>query len=339
MSSTFALSALFRSRRAVRGLSCVALCCALLVATLVAVRPAYAAAAAANAAANAANAATNAPHAATPVVAVPNPAAPAGGGTTLTSTGLVQLPDGRLLAPEFARIIERGELVVAVLSVDQPPFFEQRNGQLSGLDIDLAREIAAKLGVKVRFNRDANTFDSVVDLLARGNADIAVSKLSRTLPRAQEISFSTPYLRLKRALLLNRVKFAQLAHGRSVPEMIRAYDSSIGVVANSSYAAYVTSNFPKAQVRAYPTWEAVLKALNDGEITAAYRDEFEVKRVLKIDPTASLRLRVVTLQDLEDTLAIGVNVSAPALLAFINQFLAERSTKFDVSTVLQATDH
>lgn len=257
----------------------------------------------------------------------------------VTSTGLVQMPDGRLLAPEFARIIGRGELVVAVLSVDQPPFFEEHDGKLTGLDIDLAREMAAKLRVKVRFNRDAHTFDDTVSLLAKGQADIAVSKLSRTLSRATVIAFSTPYLRLKRALLLNRVKFAQLAHGRSVPEVVRSYDSTIGVVANSSYAGYVVNNFPHAQVRSYATWEDVLKALNAGDVTAAYRDEFEVKRVLKVDPTASLRLRVVTLQDLEDTLAIGVNVNEPALLSFVNQFLADRSTKLDVSTVLQAADH
>jgi ABC-type amino acid transport substrate-binding protein len=258
---------------------------------------------------------------------------------TTTSTGLIQMPDGRLLAPEFARIVARGELVVAVLGVDQPPFFEEHAGRLSGLDITLAEDIANKLGVKVRFNRDAKSFDDVVSLLAKGQADIAVSKLSRTLARAQVISFSTPYLSLKRALLLNRVKFAQLAHGRPVPEVIRNYDGSIGVVANSSYATYVTSNFPNAQVRSYSTWEAVLAALNTGEVTAAYRDEFEVKRVLKVDPTASLRLRVVTLQDLEDTLAIGVNVSSPTLLAFVNQFLAERNTRYDVNTVLQATSH
>jgi polar amino acid transport system substrate-binding protein len=256
-----------------------------------------------------------------------------------TPTGLVQMPDGRLLAPEFARIIGRGELVVAVLGVDQPPFFEEHDGKLTGLDISLAEDIAKKLGVKVRFNREAKTFDDVVSLLAKDQADVAVSKLSRTLSRAQVISFSTPYLSLKRALLLNRVKFAQLAHGRAVPEVIRSYDGSLGVVANSSYAGYVVNNFPKAQVRSYPTWDAVLVALNAGEVTAAFRDEFEVKRVLKIDPTASLRLRVVTLQDLEDTLAIGVNVSEPTLLAFINQFLAERNTKFDVNTVLQATNH
>jgi ABC-type amino acid transport substrate-binding protein len=256
----------------------------------------------------------------------------------VTQTGLVQMPDGRLLAPEFARIASRGELVVAVLAVDQPPFFQERDGQLSGLDIDLARDLAQKLHVKARFNRDATTFNGVVNLLAKGHADVAISKLSRTLPRTQIISFSTPYLRLNRALLLNRVKLAQLLRGRSLSDVIRAYDSSIGVVGNSSYLAYAQTNFPKAQITQYPTWELALKALNAGEIAAVYRDEFEVKRVLRADPTASLRLRVVTLDDLEDTLGIGVNVSEPALLAFVNQFLAERPKRLEVADVLQAAE-
>jgi ABC-type amino acid transport substrate-binding protein len=255
-----------------------------------------------------------------------------------TSTGLVKMPDGRLLTPEFARIAQRGELVVAVLGVDQPPFFQEQNGKLVGIDIDIAKELAAKLGVKVRFNRDAKTFDGVVTLLANGDADLAVSKLSRTLSRAEVVSFSTPYIRLHRALLLNRVNFAQLDKGRPVPDVIRTYTGSIGVVTNSSYATYVQTNFPRAKVQSYPSWDALLKALNAGEVTAAYRDEFEVKHVLKVDPTASLRLRVVTLEDLDDTISIGVNVCAPSLLAFVNQFLAERTNKIDVMTLLQASN-
>lgn len=262
------------------------------------------------------------------------PAAPAD-----APTGVVRMDNGALLAPEFARIVSRGELVVALLGVDQPPFFEEKNGQLSGFDVDFAREIAKKLGVQVRFNRQARTFDGVVTLLAQGQADVAISKLSRTLSRARVISFSAPYLSLKRALLLNRVKFAQLARGRSVPEVVRSYTGTIGVVANSSYADYVTANFPQADVRTYATWPDVLAALDKGDVTAAYRDEFEVKRVLKIDPTASLRLRVVTLQDLEDTLGMAVNASDQALLGFINLYLADRSERFDVNVVLQATNH
>nr|WP_242539007.1 ABC transporter substrate-binding protein [Trinickia acidisoli] len=281
-------------------------------------------------------------HAARPAAPAPAPAlassSTAGAPLPLTSTGLVQMPDGRLLAPEFARIESRGELVVAMLGVDQPPFFETRNGRLMGIDVDIANELAAKLGVTVRFNRDAKTFDGVVRLLANGDADLAISKLSRTLPRAELISFSTPYISLHRALLLNRMNFAQIARGRTAPDVIRSYDSTIGVVMNSSYSEYVRTNFPNAKVRPYPSWEALLGALDKGEVTAAYRDEFEVKHVLKSDPTASLRLRVVTLDDLDDPIAIGVNVSSPALLAFVNQFLAERSKKIDVNTLLQATD-
>lgn len=78
------------------------------------------------------------------------PAAPA-----ITASGLVQMPDGRLLAPEFARIVTRGTLVVAVLGVDQPPFFMSHSGALTGVDIDLADELAKKLGVSVRFDRAA----------------------------------------------------------------------------------------------------------------------------------------------------------------------------------------
>ncbi|AOJ65602.1 amino acid ABC transporter substrate-binding protein [Burkholderia ubonensis] len=265
-----------------------------------------------------------------PVAATPPAATPA---------GLVQMPDGRLLAPEFARIVTRGQLVVAVLGVDQPPFFESRNGELAGVDIDLANEIAKKLGVAVRFNREAATFDGVVQLLAMGRADLAVSKLSRTLPRAQVIRFSTPYVSLKRALLLNRVRFAELARGRPVPEVVRDYDGTIGIVAGSAYADYVQTDFPKAQIRIYPSWSAVLDALNAGAVSATYRDELAIKRVMKEQPTAPIRLRVATLADLNDSLAIGVRVSDPTLLAFVNQFLEDRGRRFDVKSLLNATSH
>ena len=269
-------------------------------------------------------------------VAAPSPALPS---TSSMPAGLVELPDGRLLAPDIARIVQRGELVVAVLGVDQPPFFESRNGELAGIDIELAREIAGKLGVAVRFDREANTFDGVVELLARGRADIAVSKLSRTLARTEVIRFSKPYVNLKRALLLDRVKFAALLNGRTVPEVIRSYDGTIGILAGSAYTDYAAENFPKATVRPYATWDALLEALRTGAVAAAYRDEFDVKAVLERDAQAALRLRIVTLQDLDDPFAIGVALSEPTLLAFVNQFLADRTVQFNAAVLLQAMRH
>ncbi len=50
-----------------------------------------------------------------------------------------------------ARIVRRGELVVAMFRVDSAPFFVGRNGVLSGTGVDLARLIGRELGVPVRF--------------------------------------------------------------------------------------------------------------------------------------------------------------------------------------------
>jgi polar amino acid transport system substrate-binding protein len=252
---------------------------------------------------------------------------------------LVKLPDGRLLAPEIARIVSRGELVVAMLGVDTPPFFYEKSGELVGVEVELAKAIAKELGVKVRFNRQAQSFNAVVDIVARGEADVAVSKLSRTLARSQIISFSQPYLTLNHALILNRVKFAQFARERPLPEVIRGFTGTIGVIAKSSFEDYARRNFPNAKVVSYPGWPEVLKALEKGDIIGAYRDEFEVKRILKAEPTASLVRRTVTFKDLEDTLGVAVGIGDPVLLAFVNEFLAQRSDKLSVGKVLSALEN
>jgi len=267
--------------------------------------------------------------------AAPAPAAPP---PVAATSNLVRVPDGRLLAPDIARIVSRGELVVAMLGVDTPPFFYEKNGELVGVEVELAKQIGKELGVNVRFNRNAKSFNAVVDIVARGEADIAVSKLSRTLARAQVISFSQPYLVMNHALILNRVKFAQFARDRALPEVIRGFTGSVGVIAKSSFEDYAKRNFPNAKVIPYPGWPEVLKALEKGEIIGAYRDEFEVKRILKMDPTASLVLRTVTFKDLEDTLGIAVGISDTVLLAFINEFLVQRAEKMTINKVLSALE-
>ncbi|HVZ43836.1 MAG TPA: ABC transporter substrate-binding protein [Ramlibacter sp.] len=270
------------------------------------------------------------------------PAAPAAAAAPAAmpaaATSLVRVPDGRLLAPDIARIVMRGELVVAMLGVDTPPFFYEKKGELMGLEVDLAKSIAKELGVNVRFNRNAKSFNGVVDTVARGDADIGVSKLSRTLARTQVISFSQPYLVMNHALILNRVKFAQFARDRALPEVIRGFNGSIGVIAKSSFEDYAKRYFPNAKIKTYPDWPLVLKALKQGDVIGAYRDEFEVKRILKEDPTESLLLRTVTFKDLEDTLGIAVGIGDPVLLAFINEFLTQRTDKLTVNKVLGAIE-
>lgn len=272
----------------------------------------------------------------TPAVAGPTTATATLQPPPIASNSVTTLPDGRLLAPDIARIVARGELVVAALGSDRPPFFYELNGQPEGLEVELVRKLAKALKVNLRFNREARTFNDVVEVVARKEADIGISKLSRTLGRAQTVRFSDPYLRLSHAMILNRVAFARLAKDQPIRTVMRDFRGRIGVIDNSSYAEFASLNFPQATIRSFPNWDEVLKAVRSGDVVGAYRDEFEIKRVLKEDPSSSLTLRTVTFKDLEDPLCIAVGFGDAVLLAFINQFLSERHNKLSIETALDA---
>src|SRR5208337_326418 len=97
-------------------------------------------------------------------------------------------------------------------------------GRLYGVDIRLAENIAAKLGVKVEYNRNSTTFNEVVDTVARHEADIGIGSLSCTLERAKRVSFTKPYIILHQGLLINRVAAARQKHGSRIMDILQVPD-------------------------------------------------------------------------------------------------------------------
>ncbi|NEX64805.1 transporter substrate-binding domain-containing protein [Noviherbaspirillum sp. 17J57-3] len=248
---------------------------------------------------------------------------------------LVRVADGRLLAPDIARIVNRGELVVAMLKTDNPPFFSEKNGELNGTDVDLARLIGKELGVPVRFDRSPETYDGVAETVAAGQADLGISRLARTLKRGQIVHFSSTYMRLGHALLINRVRFAEIAGGSSVPQVLRNFKGKISVIGSSSWEEFGRRNFPNATLVVYPTWGDAVAAVKKGEVVAAYRDELEVMAILRRDPSLALTLRTVTFNDLESSLSMMVGVRDATLLSFVNELIAQRPEKPTVASVLK----
>jgi polar amino acid transport system substrate-binding protein len=249
--------------------------------------------------------------------------------------GMVRMSSGALVSTDIAQILQRGELVVAMNGTDSPPFFHISGNKLVGADVRMAEQIAAELKVSLRIDRSARSFNEVVAIVAQGKADLGVSSLSRTLVRAKSVLFSEPYLTLKHALILNRFAFAKISRDKPLPWVLRNFTGSIGVVAESSYAEFAERNFPKATIVAYHSWEAVVAAVKKGEVVVAYADELDARRILKSEPGMALTLRTVTLKDVDDTLAIAVGVRSPILLAFVNQFLAQRAEKLTVDSLLE----
>lgn len=241
------------------------------------------------------------------------------------------------LPEDIERIKERGRIVIAMVENDAPPFFfHDGNGELKGLDIRLAEGIAEQLDVEVEYNRDAESFNNVVDLVTNRKADIAISKLSRTLARAQRVRYTAPYIVLRQGLMVNRLALEKSKKkGETDSTAIKNMRGAVGVIANSSYVSYAAARFPNAEVREYDDWGKVIEAVLSGEVLAAYRDELEVKKIIKERPNAVIKLQTVVLTDTRDPIAMAVNHEDTNLLAWLEIYLDTLNLDFTADSLLE----
>ncbi len=237
-------------------------------------------------------------------------------------------------AREMAEIKASGKLIVAIPDQRNPPFFFEDHGELKGLDIDLSKAVAEAMGVEAVFNRSGKSFNDAVKLVADDQADMAAAKISRTLARSQTVLFTAPYVTLPHAMLVNRLRFAQISGGKPVAEVMQNYSDTIGVIANSSFVGFAKTYFPKATIVEFQTWDEVVDAVAKGKVTTAYRDAFEVKRIFKVKPDLVLTVRSVMIEDIKDTIGIAVNRNNFLLLNFLNLFLEQKNIKYTSEQIL-----
>jgi len=230
---------------------------------------------------------------------------------------------------EIQEIIKRGKLVVAMYAKDTPPFYYvDKNDHLVGLDVTLIKGFAELLGVPVEFDRSSKFLNDTVDMVENHKADLAITKLSMTFKRATRVLFTEPYVNLHQSLLINRLELLKQLHGRSQEETIQQLSGKIGVVAKSSYVDYA-KHFKNMEVVTYPAWSDVVSAVYEGKITAAFRDEAEIKIILRDQPEMALALLSVVLKDANDRKGIAVAMDHNNLKSILNFYI--KSLNMDIT--------
>jgi ABC-type amino acid transport substrate-binding protein len=254
----------------------------------------------------------------------------------LQSTSEQLRNDVPLLPPDIKRILDRGKLLVSMPKKDNPPFFAvNEKGEYWGLDVELARGFAEQMGVAIEFNRDAESYNAAVEEVVQRKTDIAWCKLSRTFQRAMRVRYTNPYLVLRQALLINRLGLAkQSRNDVPIEETVQKLQGNIGVIAKSAYEEYAKKYFRHAKVISYDTWEQVVEATKKGEVVAAYRDELEVKRIIKANPEASINFKTAVISDTTDSIAIAVAWDSNTLLALLNIYLDNQKLTLNADKLL-----
>jgi len=254
----------------------------------------------------------------------------------LTSAHAVAQMAGSTISfpPDIAAIKKKNVLVIAMTKKDVPPFFSGEGDDIKGLDVEISRRIGAVIGVPVQFRRDSESFAEVVEQVRDGRADLAVSKLSVTGPRLQVVRFSDPYIKLKQAMIINRLWLSQNSQGREVYEVIRTFNGKISFVRNSSYDTFARANFPKAVYAPEDSWDTIINNVTSGAIAAGYRDEFEIKKISFEFPNAAITTKTVTISDSIDNIAVAANVNSPQLLSIVNYIIRNEYNNIDTKKLM-----
>ncbi len=110
------------------------------------------------------------------------------------------------------RILDSGTLRVGT-TMDTPVFsMRSAGGALEGFDIDALATLGPALGVKIDYVK--MTFGSMLGDLAADKFDIAMSGMGRTFERARTATFSKPYMRYGKLVMIragDKDRFKSLA--------------------------------------------------------------------------------------------------------------------------------
>jgi ABC-type amino acid transport substrate-binding protein len=250
------------------------------------------------------------------------------------SIGIALFPPPALAQDEsgIQRIQAAKQLTVAVFFEDVVPFFYAGpEGKLIGIDPALAEDIADKLGVTLVYNRNAETFDGLIDEVVEGRADMAISLLSDTLERATRASFSESYVSVRQFLLINRLQLGRLlaadpSRANDIPGLLDSPSSRIGVIGGTSYVGFLAEDFPDAVAVEFDAWSEMLDAVKSGSLVALMYDEIEIGNWRLADSAGAVDLRPYHLEGHPDTIAIALRPGDTDLKAWVDLYLRKART-------------
>jgi ABC-type amino acid transport substrate-binding protein len=107
---------------------------------------------------------------------------------------LIKTGPGQAHDDSLARIQAAGKVAI-VVDPDYPPMGFLKDGKVAGFDIDLARELARRLGVRPGFQVQRWSWPDVPTALRAGTCDLVIASWTITEERKQEAAF-VEYLRL-----------------------------------------------------------------------------------------------------------------------------------------------
>lgn len=165
------------------------------------------------------------------------------------------------------QVQDAGVVRVGVGNANPPMNYLDDDGNWIGFDLDLAQALADEMGVKLELVEVNN--DTRISYLTNGTIDMAITNLSHTIDRDEQIDFAEPsYIWDGKVAFVRKGEFTDMMDlaGKKI-----AVDQ--GSSAYKAVEEYITSNGGEApEIEEYQGNAACFQALKDGKVDAFTQD-------------------------------------------------------------------
>ncbi len=165
----------------------------------------------------------------------------------------------------IAKVQQKGELVLGTSGNMTPMTRQLENGDVVGLDIDLANVMAAALKVKLTIK--VMPLDQLATALANGEVDVVLSNYTITPERNAKVAFVGPYLTSGKCLI---TKAADLASAKK--DELAQKESSLVVIEGSTSEAFAKALMKKATIIPAKTQDIAVEMVRNGKADAMLTD-------------------------------------------------------------------
>ena len=198
---------------------------------------------------------------------------------SLISLAIALIPQP-IVARDLAKIEDKGELKVAVKDNLRPLGFTNESGNLVGLEIDIARKLAAQLlGDSEAVEFLAVNNQERLQVVLEDRVDMAIARVSMTTPRARIVDFSPYYYLDGTGIVTKDSKI------NSIQDLTRA---NIALLKNSETIAVVRNRLPQAKLVGVESYQQALQLIENGQADAFAGDRSVLTGWIQQYPTYRL---------------------------------------------------
>ena len=216
-------------------------------------------------------------------------------------------------SPVIERIVQQGELVVGMAGNMPPLNMTTKEGELIGYEVDLARAMAAAMGVRAKLA--VFPFAELLPALQSGKIDLILSNMTITPGRNLKVAFVGPYFTSGKAFM-TKVKTIAMA---DEPGDIDAKNTKLVALKGSTSQAFVEEAIPEATLVTANDYDEAVKMVLEDKVHAMVADyPICVVSVFRY-PNQGL-LSVVTALTYEP-IGVGVPAGDPLLVNWVENYM------------------